>query len=63
MFIKYITTFIILVNSSLTLALPGWVKDTSLHCESKKFICAVGSGVSRLKAEQNARVQLAKNFS
>jgi hypothetical protein len=41
---------------------PKWISDISKGCKKKTELCAVGTGVSRNKAEQNARVSLAKIF-
>jgi hypothetical protein len=41
---------------------PKWVADVSKGCKKKTEMCAVGSGPSRNRAEQNARVALAKIF-
>ncbi len=41
---------------------PKWIKDISKGCKKKTELCAVGTGVSRNKAEKFARVALAKIF-
>lgn len=41
---------------------PRWVKDISKGCNQKTELCAVGTAVSRTRAERFARVALAKIF-
>ena len=41
---------------------PKWISDISKGCKKGTELCAVGTGVSRNKAQQNARIALAKIF-
>lgn len=41
---------------------PGWIKDISKGCNQTSELCAVGTAVSRTRAERLARVALAKIF-
>ncbi len=60
---KLLISFLLLSFSISSYAKePKWVSDISKGCKSKSEHCAVGTGVSRNKAEQNSRVALAKIF-
>jgi hypothetical protein len=51
-----ITTFVIHAKE------PKWIKNISKGCKQKTELCAVGTGITRGKAEQFSRVALAKIF-
>lgn len=53
--------FFLITNSAFTKT-PKWIHDVSKVCKTSTQICAVGSGVNKRKAEQHARVELAKIF-
>lgn len=60
---KFILLMFLLFSTTFTHAKePKWIKDISKGCKKKTELCAVGEGVSRRKAEQYARVALAKIF-
>jgi hypothetical protein len=57
-----IMLFILSLSLSSFAKAPKWISDISKGCKKKTEMCAIGTGVSRNKAEQGARVALAKIF-